>query len=143
MMVEWVKGVLGDLPVEAMPAELPERVRLRLALHRQGEARRRTLARGGMLALGVASAAILWTPITWLTQALIRGVQAAAAPVVMSMVEDPGMTMWQLGEGALAWGPQVSFDLGASGMIALVALAVPAMLGLNWTLRGRRDGGSA
>jgi hypothetical protein len=61
----------------------------------------------------------------------------------MSMVEDPGMTMWQLGREALAWGPQVSFDLGASGMIALVALAVPAMLGLTWTLRGRMDGGSA
>jgi len=142
-MDDWVEGVLGDLPLEAMPAELPERVRLRLTLHRQGEARLRTLTRGGMLALGIASAAILWAPITWLTQALIRGVQEAAAPVVMSMVEDPGMTMWQLGQGALTWGPQVSFDLGSSGMIALVALAVPAMLGLTWTLRVRMDGGSA
>lgn len=142
-MDDWVEVVLGDLPLEVMPADLPQRVRSRLALHRQGEARLRILARGGMLALGIASAAILWAPITWLTQALIRGVQEAAAPVVMSMVEDPGMTMWRLGQGALAWGPQVSFDLGASGMIALVALAVPAMLGLTWTLRGRMDGGSA
>src|SRR4030065_275586 len=102
-MDDWAEGVLGDLPLEAMPAELPQRVRSRLALHRQGEARLRTLARGGMLALGIASAAILWAPITWLTQALIRRVQEAAAPVVMSMVEDPGMTMGQLGPRALAW----------------------------------------
>jgi len=142
-MDKWMETALGDLPVEAMPAELPERVRLRLARHRRGEARLRASARAGMLALGVGSAAILWAPIIGLTEALIRGVQGAAAPIVTSLVEDPGMTMWRLGEGALTWGPQVSFDLGASGMIALVALAVPAMLGLTWTLRGRMDGGSA
>jgi len=142
-MDKWMESVLGDLPVEAMPVELPERVRLRLARHRRSEAGLRASGRVGMLALGLGSAAILWAPITGLTEALIRGVQETAAPIVTSMVEDPGMTMWHLGEGALTWAPQVSFDLGASGMIALVALAVPAMLGLTWTLKGRAEGGSA
>ncbi len=142
-MDKWVETALDDLPVEAMPVELPQRVRSRLARHRRGEARLRTSARAAMLALGVASGAILWTPITGLTAALLRGVQEAAAPVVTSMVEDPGMTIWRMGERALTWGPQISFDLGASGMIALVALAVPAMLGLTWTLKGRAEGGPA
>lgn len=142
-MDKWVETVLGDLPVEAMPVELPQRIRSRLARHRRGEARLRTSGRAGMLALGVVSAAVLWAPITSLTAVLIRGVQEAAAPVVTSLVEDPGMTIWQLGEGALSWGPKVSFDLGASGIIALVALVVPAMLGLTWTLKGRAEGGSA
>jgi len=139
-MDDSLETILTDLPGEAMPVDLPARVRARLASVRRGEARARTGLRVATLAVGIVSGVVLWPPFATLADGVLRSVQEAAAPMVSSLVADPGPTLWQLAEGVLAWGPQVSVGLGTTGMIALVAFAAPAFFGLIWTLGGRVEG---
>jgi hypothetical protein len=136
-------SILSDLPSEPMSADLPDRVRRRLASHRRSEARLRHGARAGLLGLGGASAIVLWPALQSLARMIVQGVGSAAAPAVASLYADPGPTLWRMAEGATDWGPQVFLGLGASGVIALMALAVPALLGLTWTLGGRKEEAAA
>jgi hypothetical protein len=49
------------------------------------------------------------------------------------------MTIWQFGEGLMDLGPHFSVALGRSGVLALTVLAIPALLGLAWTVGGARE----
>jgi hypothetical protein len=138
-MNEGLESILADLPSETMSAALPDRIRSRLASYRRRETRLRFGIRAGSLALGGGSGLVLWPALQSLAREVVQGVEGAATPVATNLVADPGPTLWRMVEGATAWGTQVSFGLGATGVIALMALAVPALLGLTWTLGGRKE----
>ncbi|HET7010700.1 MAG TPA: hypothetical protein VFI11_08000 [Anaerolineales bacterium] len=142
-MPEVWDSLLRDLPTEDVPVDLTARVRAHLASARRREARMRIAVWTGMLALGVVSGAVLWPALVSLLESLVRGFPQTAAPAVAGLWQAPGTTLWELAQSILGWGGQVSLGLGASGMIALMFLAVLAILGLTWTLGGRTEEASA
>jgi hypothetical protein len=138
-MDESLDGLLNDLPAEAMAADLPERVREGLRTYRRREARLRFAARAGTMALGAGSVVLVWPGLTQLAEAVVRAIEGSASGVLAGLIEDPGMALWRLGESVMGMGSGVSGRLGTSGVLALTLLAIPAVLGLSWTLSGPRE----
>jgi hypothetical protein len=132
-MDESLERLLEDLPGEAMADDLPRKVHARLAGLRRREASRQAAGRGLALIVGWISGWLLWPRVS----SLVMGWQANLDSLTRafgSILENP-MEGWRaLLDGALRWGPELAQSLGAPGLVALMLLAVPALLGLHWAL---------
>ena len=138
-MDESLDGLLNELPAEAMASDLPERIRERLRSYRRRETRLWFAARAGTMALGAGSVALVWPGLTQLAEAVVRSIEGSAEGVLAGLIEDPELALWRVGESLVGMGSGASGLLGAGGVLALTLLAVPAVLGLAWTLGGRRE----
>ncbi len=115
---------------------------MRLARARRQEQLRRAVGRSAVLALGVASGVLLWPALTSLAAGWMED-SGSLAPSLMRVLNDPMGGLWAMVQSNLIWGPEVLRGLGTIGLMALVLLAVPALLGLNWALHGRTKEGMA
>jgi hypothetical protein len=141
-MPDSLEGRLGAMAAEPMPADLPARVRLRLARARRQERWQVAIGRSTILVLGVASGVLLWPALASLAAGWMEDA-GSLAPSLMGVLNDPVGGLWAMVQANLMWGPEVLHGLGTVGLLALILMAVPALLGLNWALSGRTKEGVA
>ena len=141
-MPDSLEQLLGAMTAEPMPSGLPERLRRRLARARRQERLQTVIGRSAVLALGAGSGVVLWPALTSLAAGWMED-SGSLGPSLMRLLKDPVGGLWAMVQANLTWGPHVWHGLGAIGLMALVLLAVPALLGLTWALRGQTKEGVA
>src|SRR3990172_434590 len=124
-MKQHLDDLLRELPIDSMPAELPERIQRRLTSVRAVERRSRVFLDAGLAAVLLAGALGLWPLLSAVPGRVAMDGLAGAAAWVGRLGEAPAPTIWATLTGALDWAVGLTDYVGVAGLVGLMLLALP------------------